>query len=192
VQVEHFRSFREDFSAGALPPGEERIMPTVSQNLLESLKQNGADFFVTVPCKLSAELVSLISQDKDIIHVAPTREEEGVGICAGASLSGKMPVMVIQNSGIGNSVNALAALTGLYQLRLLLICTHRGSPGERIGAQIPMGIAAKGVLDAIGIPCFSFDHPSQAGRVGELVGYTQVAQRPVAALLGFDFWREGA
>ena len=166
-------------------------MLSVSQRLLDSLKEHGANFFVTVPCKLSADLVSLISQDKEIIHVAPTREEEGVGICAGAYLSGKMPVMVIQNSGIGNSVNALAALTQLYRMPLLLICTHRGSPGERIGAQVPMGIAVKGVLDAIDIPYFSFNHHSQAGQVGELVTYTQAAQRPVAVLLGFDFWREG-
>lgn len=165
-------------------------MLSVSQRLLESLKQHGANFFVTVPCKLSADLVSLISQDREISHVAPTREEEGVGICAGAYLSGNMPVMVIQNSGIGNSVNALAALTQLYHMPLLLICTHRGSPGERIGAQVPMGIAVKGVLDAVNIPCFSFGHPSQVEEVGGLVEYTQVAQRPVAALLSFGFWRK--
>ena len=167
-------------------------MPSVSQRLLHSLKQHGADFFVTVPCKLSAELVSLISQDKDITYVAPTREEEGVGICAGAYLSGKMPVMVIQNSGIGNSVNALTTLTKLFDMPLLLVCTHRGSVGERIGAQVPMGVAVKGVLDAIDVPNFSFNHPSQAEKVGELVDYARVAQRPVAVLLGFDFWREEA
>lgn len=165
-------------------------MLSVSQRLLESLKEYGANFFVTVPCKLSADLVSLISQDKEIIHIAPTREEEGVGICAGAYLSGKMPVMVIQNSGIGNSVNALATLTQLYHIPLLLVCTHRGSPGERSGAQVPMGIAVKGVLDAVDIPYFSFSHHSQAGQVGGLVEYARVAQRPVAVLLGFDFWRE--
>jgi sulfopyruvate decarboxylase subunit alpha len=167
-------------------------MFSVSQRLLKSLKQHGADFFVTVPCKLSAELVSLISQDKDITHVAPTREEEGVGICAGAYLAGKMPVMVIQNSGIGNSINALTTLTQLYDMPLLLVCTHRGSPGERIGAQVPMGVGVKGVLDAVSIPSYSFGHPSQADKVGELVEYARVAQRPVAALLGFDFWREEA
>ena len=86
-------------------------MPSVGHRLLDSLKQHGADFFVTVPCKLSADLLHLISQDEDIIHIAPTREEEGVGICAGAYLSGKKPVMVIQNSGIGNSVNALVSLS---------------------------------------------------------------------------------
>ncbi len=166
-------------------------MPSVSHLLLDSLKRHGADFFVTVPCKLSADLLRLISEDQDIIHMAPTREEEGVGICAGAYLSGKMPVMVIQNSGIGNSVNALASLTQLYHLPLLLLCTHRGSPGERIGAQVPMGIAVKGVLEAIGIPCFTFNDRSQTEQVGGLVAYSQMAQRPVAALLGFDFWREG-
>ncbi len=46
-------------------------MSSVSKRLLEGLKGNGADFFVTVPCKLSAELVRLIREDKEIIHVAP-------------------------------------------------------------------------------------------------------------------------
>ena len=115
-------------------------MVSVSQRLLESLKEHGANFFVTVPCKLSAELLSLISRDKEIIHVAPTREEEGVGICAGAYLSGKMPVMVIQNSGIGNSVNALAALTQLYHLPLLLVCTHRDPPASALVLRYRWGL----------------------------------------------------
>jgi len=42
-------------------------MVSVSQRLLESLKEHGANFFVTVPCKLSADLVSLISRDKEIM-----------------------------------------------------------------------------------------------------------------------------
>lgn len=57
-------------------------MPTVSRHLLNSLKGEGADFFVTVPCKLSADLVYFITLGKEITHVAPTREEEGVGIFA--------------------------------------------------------------------------------------------------------------
>lgn len=68
-------------------------MPSVSQRLLESLKQNGADFFVTVPCKLSAELVSLISQDKNVIHVAPTREE-GFGWSAQRGFGGVSSVNI--------------------------------------------------------------------------------------------------
>ena len=88
---------RQLLLVAAEPHWKGLYMISVSQRLLESLKKHGANFFATVPCKLSADFVYLISQDKEIIHVAPTREEEGVGICAGAYLSGKMPVMVIQN-----------------------------------------------------------------------------------------------
>jgi sulfopyruvate decarboxylase subunit alpha len=166
-------------------------MSTVSERLLQSLKKNGADFFVTVPCKLSAELITLIEHDPQVIHVEPTREEEGVGICAGAYMAGRTPVMVMQNSGIGNSVNAVCSLAQFYQVPLLMIMTHRGTAGERIGAQVPMGVVVRPLLESIRVPTFSFSHASDAERVGELVQYAHVARQPIAALLDFHFWMDG-
>ena len=57
--------------------------------------------------------------DGPIRHVPVTREEEGVGIAAGAALAGGKPLLLMQNSGLGNCVNALASLTGLYELPLV-------------------------------------------------------------------------
>ncbi len=165
-------------------------MSTISQRLLDSLKARGADFFITVPCKLSADLIALLEADPDITHIAATREEEGVGICAGAALAGRSPVMVIQNSGLGNSVNALCSLTQLYQLPLLILMTHRGTVGEAITAQTQMGTVVGQVLEAINVPAFSFSSGADVEKVADLVDYARVAQRPVAALLDFYFWQD--
>jgi len=164
---------------------------STSHRLLESLKENGADFFVSVPCKWLSELIVLLEQDTDVTYLAVTREEEGVGICAGAYLAGKTPVMVIQNSGIGNSANALCSLALYYQIPLLMITTHRGTHGETVGAQVPFGIAVTPILDTIGVPSFAFSQGADVEAIGKLVGYARTAQRPVAALLDYQFWQNG-
>lgn len=162
---------------------------TISEQLLYHLKANGADFFTSVPCKLLGELISLLEADNGIGYVPVTREEEGLGVCAGAFLGGKTPVLAMQNTGVGTLLTSLCSLGLYFQLPVTMIISHRGSPGEKIGAQVPMGNAVKPLLAAIGIPTFTFSNGAEVARVGELVQYAQVAQRPVAALLDFHFWK---
>ena len=69
-----------------------------------------------------------------------------------------------------------------------MIISHRGSPGEPIGAQVPMGMAAKPLLETVGVPTFSFSDSQDIARVAGLVDYARTAQRPVAGLLDFNFW----
>jgi len=163
-------------------------MKNISFRLLETLKKNQADFFVSLPCKLLKEFILLLENDVDIIHVPVTREEEGIGICVGAYLGGKTPVMVIQNSGIGNSVNVLCSLAIYYKIPILMIISHRGTVGEKSGAQVPMGLAVKEVLEAINIPVFEFKQSEYVDKIGELVSYAKLAESPVAALMGATFW----
>lgn len=163
-------------------------MTNISKQLLTELKGNGADYFASVPCKLLGDLINLLSEDQSISYVPVTREEEGLGVCAGAYLGGKTPVLVMQNTGLGTIVTSLFSLGLFYNLPITMIISHRGTPGEKIGTQVPMSNAVKPLLDTMGIPYFSFSDPAEAGKVGRLVQHAQVAQRPVAALLDFDFW----
>lgn len=163
-------------------------MSDISQDLLAQLKGNGANFFASVPCKLLGDLINLLAADESVGYVPVTKEEEGLGVCAGAYLGGKTPVMVMQNTGVGTILSTLGSLGLFYSLPITMIISHRGSPGEKIGAQLPMGIAAKPLLETMGIPTFSFSDGSQVAQVAQLVTHAQVAQRPVAALLDFNFW----
>ena len=63
--------------------------------------------------------MELVELDAEIIHIPVTREEGGFGICAGALLGGKKAGILMQNSGLGNSVNALASLFELYKIPVL-------------------------------------------------------------------------
>ena len=166
-------------------------MNTISEELLKELKANGADYFSSVPCKLLGDLINLLAEDQTITYTPAAREEESLGLCAGAFLGGKTPVMVLQNTGIGTIVTSLFSLGLFYNLPIMMIVSHRGTPGEKIGTQVPMSNATKPILDAVGISYFAYSNPADVKKVGRLVAHAQVAQRPVAALLDFDFWGKG-
>ena len=57
-----------------------------SEAIFDALKDVGIDFIVSVPCVNLSKILNMIDDDEDIIHVPVTREEEGIGICAGAYL----------------------------------------------------------------------------------------------------------
>ncbi|MDD1751309.1 MAG: sulfopyruvate decarboxylase subunit alpha [Methanothrix sp.] len=153
------------------------------------MKRAGINFATSLPCVNLQELLVRISEDDEIVHVPVTREEEGVGICAGAWMGGRRPALLMQNSGLGNSINALASLDILYGIPLLMIISHRGSKGESIIGQVPMGRLTAPLLDAMAIPHFS-PRPAEAEEaVAEAWKKATEERKPVAVLLDLDFWR---
>jgi sulfopyruvate decarboxylase subunit beta len=120
------------------------------KSLIHILKKNRVDFACTLPCEKIKNLLELVS--RDFFHIPLTREEEGVGICAGLALAGKRPTMFVQSSGLGNMLNALLSLTGFYELPLAIFVSQRGIYKEKIKAQVPIGQRLPGILQGAGIP----------------------------------------
>jgi len=163
--------------------------PTLA--VFRGLKRAGIDFAASVPCVNLQRLLTMVGEDPGIIHVPVTREEEGVGVCAGAWMGGRRPALLMQNSGLGNSINALASLDFLYEIPLLMIISHRGCEGEPIIGQVPMGRLTPKLLDAMQIPRFS-PVPDQAEETVARAWSLAAAERvPVAVLLDLQFWRSG-
>ena len=77
-----------------------------SEAIFKGLKDAGIDFIVSVPCANLKKLLIMIDEDDTITHIPVSREEEGLGICAGAYMAGKKTGILMQNSGLGNCVNA--------------------------------------------------------------------------------------
>ena len=152
------------------------------------LKRARIDFAASVPCINLQQLLHQVEDDQEIIHIPVTREEEGVGLCAGAWMGGRKPALIMQNSGLGNSINALASLDFLYDIPLLMIISHRGCEGETIAGQVPMGSLTPKLLDSMEIPFFS---PKPAGAeqtVAQAWSLAASRKRPVAVLLDLQFW----
>jgi sulfopyruvate decarboxylase subunit alpha len=127
--------------------GFEDMNPTIDDEIVNILLDENINFIFSVPCIMLAGILKKL-ENTPITHIPVTREEEGVGIAAGVSLGGKKPALIMQNSGLGNSINALLSLTKLYGLPLPLIISQRGGKGEKVLAQMPMGKATTNLLKA--------------------------------------------
>jgi len=124
-------------------------VPRPEEELIAVLQKNGVDLTASLPCEKIKILLEMVG--RTFTHLPLTREEEGVGICAGAALAGRRPALFVQSSGIGNMINALLSLTQFYELPLAIIVSRRGVYQEKIEAQFPMGRRLPGMLTGAGI-----------------------------------------
>jgi sulfopyruvate decarboxylase alpha subunit len=122
--------------------------------LVEGLKANGIKFAAHVPDEITARVLKLLEADPAFKVIPVTREEEGVAVLAGAFLGGTRGALIIQGSGVGNAINALASLCVGTQLPLLLVISERGRLGEFNPVQVPLGRAIPRILEALGIQSF--------------------------------------
>jgi sulfopyruvate decarboxylase subunit beta len=148
------------------------------------------DLVLTLPCDRVTALISLVEQEFEWLPL--TREEEGVGIAAGAALAGRRPAMIVQSSGVGNMLNALLSLTVFYGLPLALFVSNRGIYKEGIAAQMPMGEALPGILDAAGIARTTLSEPEDLQRVEGLLAETYEESRVRAFLMSPALWEESS
>jgi sulfopyruvate decarboxylase subunit alpha len=155
--------------------------------VFQALKKVGIDFVVYVPCSSLNVVVELAKENNEITCVLANREEEGIGIAVGAYLGGKNPCAIIQSSGLGNSVNALASLVLAYKVPLLLVIDHRGIGSEKIEAQKPMGKSLPEILDAIKIPFLIPPSSEEIGKtIKEIFEISRTTSLPVAILFNAE------
>ena len=117
--------------------------------ILQGIKKAGIDIIASLPDINCLDLINALERDSDINHVPLCREEEGVGICAGARLVGKKPAIIMQNAGLLNSCNAIVTTTIQLELSILLIIYYAGDIGDRGFARV--GTATIPVLEALGV-----------------------------------------
>ncbi|RAP53007.1 MAG: sulfopyruvate decarboxylase subunit alpha [Methanosphaera sp. rholeuAM270] len=160
--------------------------------IYNGIKDAGINFIVSVPCANLKKLLNMIDDDEEIRHVPVTREEEGFGICAGAYMGGMKPAILMQNSGLGNSVNVLASLMKLYNFPVLMIISHRGTFGEGVYGQIPMSKATIKVLDSLDIMYHKVDNPNESREVVKRAwDLSLISEEPIALLFDISYWARG-
>ena len=158
--------------------------------LYESIKTSGIDLILSLPCILLKGILEEIEKKQEIQNISLTREEEGVGIAAGAYLGGKTPAILMQNSGLGNSINAIKSLLQLYNIPVIFIMSHRGVEGEKILAQIPMGKLTPSLLDLLNIKKFIINSLDDIKIIKKAVDLSRKTKNSVGILLKRNLWRE--
>ena len=116
------------------------------------LGRHGFDFFTGVPCSLIEDLIAVLERGTRAPYVAAVREDAAVGVAAGAWFGGRRPVVLMQNSGLGTSLNALASLSLMYGLPVLLVVTWRGFGGKDAPEHILTGEISPTLLELLGVP----------------------------------------
>jgi sulfopyruvate decarboxylase subunit alpha len=165
-------------------PSSPSARPTWARGVCAGVHACGSRHVVYVPDNpLSHVLAVLAEEYPDIETTIATREEEAFGIAAGLYLGGAKPTVMLQSSGLGNSLNALSSLILPFQIPMLVAISMRGDAGEWNAAQVPMGRAVAPILDALAIP---HGTPASADDVEALVtsiGRTVFGTRQVGACL---------
>lgn len=148
------------------------------------LKVHGFDFFAAVPCSYLEKLIDALIKNERIAYVSATREDEAIGIAAGAYLGGKKPVVLMQNSGLSNSVGTLASLVLLYRIPMLLLVSWRGYEGKDAPEHRIVGQIVPGLLGAIKIPMLTIgESNSEEETVSKAIKLMNELQSPVAIMI---------
>lgn len=162
---------------------------TVSEKIVSDLIANDVSFATTVPCKQLGTVIDLIEDNDAIHHVPCNKEDEGMGLAAGAFMGGKRPTIIMQNTAIGVTINTLVTLTQYYRMPLPMLISYRGELGEPVACQVEMAVHTKGLLEQLKIPTFHFHHPDDVGEFDGILKHTFMCNKPVAVLTDASFWQ---
>lgn len=117
----------------------------------EVLKQNQVRLVTYVPDNVLRPLIDGLHADSYFTTFAAAREEEALGIVAGAWMGGMRGCVLMQTSGFGTLANVIASLAVPFQIPVVMIVSERGTLGEFNWGQALTCRTMRPVLDALAI-----------------------------------------
>ena len=153
--------------------------------IVEGMKEAGVSFVTSLPDANLQKLLALVDADPELTHVTLAREEEGIGICAGAYMGGLTPAVIMQNGGFLNSCNALTTTALNFNIPILLLIYYAGDLGDEGFSML--GSVTEPVLRGLGIRYQVLRRVEEIKAI--LRGANTLAidsRRPVAVLLTKD------
>ena len=154
-----------------------------AERIVRALVEAKVEIATSLPDSWLVPLIARIEAEPAIRHVRVGREDDGVGICAGASLGGKRAVLVCQNAGVLLSANALAGYAHNHQLGFVVLAVYRGTHEDRFYYQMYKGLVTEGVLAGLRVPYHIVDRPDGLAIVADAVRESRLARTPVMVLL---------
>lgn len=158
-----------------------------SKALYQGIKDTGIRFITALPETWLVYLLQMAESDPEMCLVEVAKEEEAVGIAAGAYFAGTPNLMLLQNHGFLGAINGIVSLAMLYRVPLCMLIAHRGHMGEPYPWHTQGGIVTEPVLRGLGIP---FDYARDPAKIGkqirEAYTFAHSSLSPVALLLTRD------
>ena len=155
-----------------------------SKAVYEGIKAAGIRFISALPETWLVYLLQLAEDDAEMTLVEVAKEEEAIGIAAGAYFAGKPNALLMQNHGFLASINGIVSLAMLYRVPLTMLIALRGHWGEPYPWHTQGGIHTEPVLRGLGLPFEYARDPNKVGRqIKEALTFAHSSLSPVALLL---------
>ena len=156
------------------------------ETLIEEFKKIGVTHIITIPDSETNYLYELMEQ-QDWLDVVPvSREGESMSVALGLNVAGKVPVVLIQNTGMmeaGDSIRGMALDTGFP---LLMVVGYRG--WTRKGATPDSAaVYTAPFLNAFRLNYYLVEHDADGPGISEAFEETQKTNRPVVVLVGDEY-----
>ena len=160
-----------------------------ASTFLDHCYARGIRLITGTPCSYLKPLINAAIDDPRFMFRDAVNEGDAVAMAAGAALTGERSLVMFQNSGLGNAVNALTSLCYPFRVPVLLVVTHRAEPGGEPDEpqHEQMGRITTGLLDIMEVPWARF--PKEAGVAASLdvaLDTMTASERPYAFVMSKD------
>lgn len=164
---------------------------TNSKAVYQGIKNAGVRSISALPETWLVYLLQMADDDPNMQLIEVAKEEEAIGLAAGAYFSGEKHILLMQNHGFLAAINGLVSLGQLYSIPLCMLVAHRGHWGEPYPWHTRGGIVTEEVLRALGIPFEYARDPQKVGRqIEEALTFANSSLGPVALLLHRDLMED--
>lgn len=141
---------------------------------------------IAIPCSTVGSVISHFEDKPRPVSLTVTREEEAFGIASGLALGGQRPLLLLQDTGLGNSLLALTTFCAAYHVPMLVLVTRRGGLAEINSAVHRYSEHLPDVLDAAGVKVFRLDYRvpllEWATVIQQAAEHAQVTHRPIIVM----------
>ena len=156
-------------------------------SIIAEIKASQIEFVVSVPDITTSEgLLRPLSQTAPPRLIRVCKEDEGIGICAGLAYTGRRSLLLIQQTGLLDSINAVRGVAVEYGLPIcMMVGMLEKEPGvpptqsKRYGVRI-----VEPILDAMGIAYHEIEGEADVGKIKSAIDNAYAQSRPVVLLIG--------
>jgi sulfopyruvate decarboxylase TPP-binding subunit len=157
------------------------------KNILNQMKASGVEFVISVPdITTAAGLLAPLEKETNPRLIRICKEDEGVGICAGLAHTNKRAVLLIQQTGMLDSINAIRGVAVEYSLPIVMMVgllekepDARPRESKRYGVRI-----VEPILEAMGVEYHEIEQEADVAKIKPAIDDAYKSFKPVVLLIG--------
>jgi sulfopyruvate decarboxylase TPP-binding subunit len=156
-------------------------------SIIAEIKASRIEFVISVPDITTSEgLLRPLSQGSAPRLIRVCKEDEGVGICAGLSYTGRRSLLLIQQTGLLDSINAVRGVAVEYALPIcMMVGLLQKEPGVPPRQSKLYGVRIiEPILDAMGIAYHEIEEEADVAKIRPAIDDAYAQSRPVVLLIG--------